>query len=64
MLTKEDKKILVNALKMVDVKQMEIDHANPSIVKWFRFGSYNGLKIAVDIINEMPEIKNEHKQSK
>jgi len=57
MLTKEDKKILINALKNVDVKQMEIQHSDPRMVKWFRFGSYNGLKVASEIIKELPEVE-------
>lgn len=55
MLTKEDKETLINALKMVDVTKMEIEHENPKIVKWFRFGSFNGLRIAAEIIKQMPE---------
>lgn len=45
---------------MVDVKEMNIDHADPRIVKWFRFGNFNAMQIAAEIINQMPEkeIKN------
>ena len=57
MLTQKDKYAILEALKKVDVKEMEIDHVNPAMVKWFRFGSHTGLQIAADIINRMPESK-------
>lgn len=40
---------------MVDVKTMDIDHPNQNLVKWFRFGSYNGIVIATEIIKKLPE---------
>lgn len=43
---------------MVDVKKMSIEHSNPAVVKWFRFGNYNAMKIASEIIKQLPE-KNE-----
>lgn len=55
MLTKKDKQAIIDNLKKVDVKKMEIDHENPAIVKWFRFGSYSGMQIAAEIIKAMPE---------
>lgn len=55
MLTKKDKKLIIDNLKKVDAKRMEISYANPTIVKWFRFGSYSGIHIAIEIINAMPE---------
>lgn len=57
MITKKDKENIVEALRSVDVKQMNIDHPNERLVKWFRFGSYNGLMIAQEIIKQLPEKK-------
>lgn len=57
MLTKADKTALISAIKKVDVKKMEIEDQPENITKWFRFGSYNGLKIATEIILQMPEKK-------
>ncbi len=51
------KKQVLDALKMVDVKKLEIDHDNPKIVKYFRFGSYNGMMIASEIIKNIPELE-------
>jgi hypothetical protein len=55
MLTKADKKLILDAFKMIDVKRLEIDLPNPKLVKWFRFGSYNGLMMASEIIKQLPE---------
>lgn len=63
MLTKKDKDAILEALKKVDVKEMEIDHVNPAMVKWFRFGSHTGMQIAADIINRMPERKKKTPES-
>ena len=57
MITKKDKENILTALKTVDVKQMEIDHVDERVVKWFRFGSYTGLSIASEIIRQLPEKK-------
>lgn len=57
MLTKKDKETILQALKSVDVKKLEIDHPNKDGVKWFRFGSFIGLDIASKIIEELPERK-------
>ena len=57
MLTKKDKKAILKAFQMVDVKKMSIEHENPSVVKWFRFGNYNAMQIASEIIKQMPEEK-------
>jgi hypothetical protein len=61
-LSKKDKKQLVDLLKSVDVKTLEIDHPDERIVKWFRFGSFNGLAIACEIIKALPEESNEQVQ--
>ena len=58
MLTKADKKAILKAFTMVDVRKMSIEHPNPAVVKWFRFGNYNAMKIASEIIKQLPE-KNE-----
>lgn len=55
MLTKEDKKAVLKAFKLVDVKKMELDHHDPMAKKWFRFGSYSAMQIATEIIKQMPE---------
>lgn len=57
MITAKDKENILAALRVVDVKKMNIDHADPRLVKWFRFGSYNGLLIAQEIIKQLPEGK-------
>ncbi len=62
MLTKKQKEEVIKALKLVDVKKMEIDHENPEIVKWFRFGNFSGMQIASDIILNMPERKPQAKK--
>lgn len=55
MLTKQDKIDILKAFDMVDVTQLEIDHTDPRMVKWFRFGSYNAMHIASEIVKQMPE---------
>ena len=55
MITKKDKEAILEAFKMVDVKKMDIDHPDEKLVKWFRFGSYNGMAIASEIIKQLPE---------
>lgn len=57
MLTKKDKELILKAFETVDVHQMGISHGDERMIKWFRFGSYSGMKIAQDIIKEMPERK-------
>lgn len=54
MITEKDKENIVKALQTVDVKKMNLDHPNERLVKWFRFGSYNGLLIAQEIIKQLP----------
>lgn len=55
MLTKADKNAIIKAFEMVDVKKMEIEHENPLVVKWFRFGNYSAMQIASEIVKQMPE---------
>lgn len=57
MITKKDKEAILEAFKMVDVKKMEIDHQDERLVKWFRFGAYNGMMIAAEVIKQLPEGK-------
>lgn len=57
MLTKKDKLDILEAFKRVDVKQMTIEHEDDRAVKWFRFGNYNAMLIASEIIKQMPERK-------
>lgn len=56
-LSKEDKNTILDAFKAVDVKELEIQHEDPRMVKWFRFGSYNAMQIASEIIRQLPERK-------
>ena len=62
MITKKDKENILEAFKTVDVKDMNIDHANEDIVKWFRFGSHSGMVIAAEIIRRLPEKKTPKKK--
>jgi hypothetical protein len=62
MLTKADKDRILRAFKMVDVKKLDVDHTDPRLVKWFRFGSYNGMMIASEIVKAMPEKKTPSKK--
>jgi len=55
LLTKEQKKELLGLFKKVDVKKLDIDVDDESKQKWFRFGSYNGMQIASEIIKMIPE---------
>lgn len=64
MLTKEDKKAITDAFKMIDVKKLEVDHQDPRLVKWFRFGSFVGIDIATKVVNELPEKKSVSKKIK
>lgn len=61
MLTKEDKESILKAFKMIDVKKMDIEHEDRDIVKWFRFGNYNAMQVASEIIKQMPEKKTRKK---
>lgn len=55
MLTKAQKKLILDAFKMIDVKKIEINMPDERSVKWFRFGSYNGLMMAAEIVRQLPE---------
>jgi len=57
MITKKDKEAILEAFKMVDVKKMEVEHGDPRLVKWFRFGNHNAMFIASEIIRQLPEKK-------
>lgn len=57
MLTRRDKKELIEILKQIDVKKMDLSHAEANNVKWFRFGTYHALNIVTDIISQLPEQK-------
>lgn len=55
MLTQKDKDLLIKAIEMVNPKELELDDGlDEGQIKWFRFGSYNGLEIAKSIIRRMP----------
>jgi len=57
MITKKDKENIVKALQTVDVKKMTLENPDERLVKWFRFGSYNGLLLAQEIVKALPEGK-------
>lgn len=57
MITEKDKTDLINIIKSIDVKKMDVDHPDERIVKWFRFGTYNAFQIVCDIILAMPDNK-------
>ncbi len=57
MLTRKDKENIIAAFQTIDVKEMELEHADERVTKWFRFGSYTGLSIAQEIIKQLPEKK-------
>jgi hypothetical protein len=63
MITKEDKELILMLFKQVDVKKMDIDHPDENLVKWFRFGSYNGMQVACEIIKNIPEEKSIKKKN-
>lgn len=58
-LTKKQKEELIEMLTSVDVKRLDVDLPDKNIVKWFRFGSYNGLQIAIEIIKATKEKSSE-----
>jgi hypothetical protein len=62
MLTTQDKATILEALKQIDVKKLQLDHPNKQAVKWFRFGSYIGLDIASEVIKNLPEKKSRAKK--
>lgn len=55
MISKKDEEAILNAFKMVDVKKMEIEHNDKRLIKWFRFGSYNGMLVATEIVKTLAE---------
>lgn len=55
MVSEKDKEAIIAALNEVDVKDMDIEHHDETIVKWFRFGGYTGLRVAAEIIRQMSE---------
>lgn len=54
-MTKKEKNDLLKLIKSIDVKELEIDIDDESYEKWFRFGSYNGLRLACEIITKFQE---------
>lgn len=54
-LTKQQKEEILSLFKLVDVKKLDIEVSNISHQKWFRFGSYNGMQIASEIIKQISE---------
>jgi hypothetical protein len=56
-LTKKQKEEILDLFKMVDVTNLDIDINDELKQKWFRFGSYNGMQIASEIIKLIPDRK-------
>ena len=54
-LTKKQKDGIIEMFSKVDVKRLEIDLEDDQKVKWFRFGSFNGMQIATEIIKAIDE---------
>lgn len=54
-LTKQQKKEIIKLFETVDVKKLEVDVEDDTKVKWFRFGSFNGMQIASEIIKAINE---------
>jgi hypothetical protein len=55
LLSKKDKLEIIDLLKKVDTKKLDIEHKDERVVKWFRFGGFTGLRIACEIIMSLPE---------
>lgn len=54
-MTANEKVELIDIIKNINVKEMEIEHADPTIEKWFRFGNFNALHIVCEVIKALPE---------
>lgn len=54
-ISKAAEKEILEAFKKVDVKKMEIEHNDSRLVKWFRFGSFNGMMVASEIVKALAE---------
>lgn len=54
-LTKQQKKEILKLFETVDIKKLEIDVEDDTKIKWFRFGSFNGMQIASEIIKAINE---------
>lgn len=54
MLNQKDKDLLITALGSINPKELELDGLDEDKTKWFRFGSHNGLQIAISVIRRIP----------
>jgi len=54
-ITKEDKQNLYNAMKSIDVKKLFDTIDDETKRKWSRFGAFDGLRVAAEIILQYPE---------
>lgn len=54
-LSKKQKNDIIELFKAVDVKRLDIELEDPDKIKWFRFGSYNGMQIATEIVRAIQE---------
>ncbi len=60
-ITKEDKKIIQNAIQKLDVKKMYNTVEDDQKKKWFRFGAYDALRMVSEMLESYPETKSESK---
>jgi hypothetical protein len=67
MISAKDKKILIDALKGIDVKRIEadlerVDFSKIDPIKVFRYGAYTGLQMSSEVVKLMPEPKTRSKK--
>lgn len=53
-ITKEDKKAIIMHLKKLDIQEAYAS-TDSKKRKWFRFGAYDALRRAVEMIEQLPE---------
>lgn len=59
MISQKDAKELVEIIKTIDVKKLEIEHDDPKLVKWYRFGNFNALQVVCKIILDVAKAQDE-----
>lgn len=59
---KNTQKQLIDALKSVDVKELYASEEEAKR-KWFRFGAYDALRMACEVIQAWPTIDNEKEKA-
>lgn len=53
-ITKEAKKEVIEALKHIEIGESYVSEEETKR-KWFRFGAYDALRAATELINNLPE---------